>query len=157
MKAEELLVLARAHGFHLATAESCTGGMVGASITKIPGSSDVYLGGFVTYSNKAKETLLSVPSSCLEMHGAVSQQTALAMAAGCSASFDDCLAVSITGVAGPGGGTAAKPVGLVYIATAMGMTHEVKRFLFSGGRDEVRQQACEQALASLGRHILAHL
>jgi competence/damage-inducible protein CinA C-terminal domain len=152
-----MLSLARAHGCYLATAESCTGGMVGTQITAIPGSSDVYLGGFVTYSNKAKEKLLSVPSSCLEAHGAVSKQTALAMAAGCSASFDDCLAVSITGIAGPGGGSDEKPVGLVYIATAMGMIHEVRHFVFSGDREEVRSQACAQALASLGRHIITHL
>ena len=157
MNPEELLSLARTRGCLLATAESCTGGMVGARITAIAGSSDVYLGGFVTYSNKAKEELLSVPASCLEAHGAVSKQTALAMAAGCSASFDDCLAVSITGIAGPGGGSEEKPVGLVYIATAMGMIHDVRKFVFSGDRDEIRSQACDQALALLGRHILTHL
>ena len=108
----------RARGWHVATAESCTGGLVAAALTAIAGSSDVVERGFVTYSNEAKSELLGVPPATIAAHGAVSAETAAAMAEGAVARAPVDLAVSITGVAGPGGGSAEKPVGLVYFGVA---------------------------------------
>jgi PncC family amidohydrolase len=102
----------------VAVAESCTGGLIAAAITEVPGSSGYFLGGVVSYSNAAKEALLDVPRPLLESHGAVSREVAVAMAAGVRARFGADLAVSVTGVAGPDGGTVQKPVGLVYIGAA---------------------------------------
>src|SRR5690349_19091539 len=110
-RAEKLLVDARAKGFKIATAESCTGGLVAGLLTEIPGSSDVVERGFVTYSNEAKAELLGVPHPTLEAHGAVSEQTARAMAQGALKHSRADLAVAVTGIAGPGGGSADKPVG----------------------------------------------
>src|SRR6476661_6705671 len=117
-QAEALLELCRGKKLKITTAESCTGGLAAATLTEIPGSSDVVERGFVTYSNAAKETMLGVPASVLERFGAVSCQTAEAMAKGALAHSAADLAVSVTGIAGPGGGTAAKPVGLVHFAAA---------------------------------------
>ena len=135
----------------LATAESCTGGLVAAALTEIPGSSEVVERGFVTYSNAAKQAMLDVPAATLERHGAVSRETAEAMARGALARAPVDLAVSITGVAGPGGGTAAKPVGLVHFAAAARDGHLVHRELHFGGigRAEVRRRSALQALAML--------
>ena len=114
--AKRLLDLCRARGLTIATAESCTGGLVAAALTDIAGSSDVVECGFVTYSNAAKETMLGVPQATLKAHGAVSAETASAMAAGALRHSAADLAVAITGIAGPGGGSKNKPVGLVYFA-----------------------------------------
>ena len=111
---ELVLALCRARGLTLATAESCTGGLVAARLTSVPGSSDVFLGGVVAYANEVKEAELGVPTECCEAHGAVSAETAAAMAAGARARLGADVAVAVTGVAGPGGGTEEKPVGLVY-------------------------------------------
>lgn len=116
--AEALLATCRARKLMVATAESCTGGLVAACLTEIPGSSDVVERGFVTYSNAAKQAMLGVPASVLETYGAVSAPTAAIMAQGAVARSNADLAVSITGVAGPGGGSAEKPVGLVHFAAA---------------------------------------
>jgi len=124
---DELDAVARAlgralgsRGWQMATAESCTGGLVGHLITQVPGSSDYFLGGIVSYSNAAKEDLLDVPAGLLERVGAVSAEVAEAMASGALARFPAAhLAVSVTGVAGPDGGTDTKPVGLTYVATAL--------------------------------------
>jgi len=116
--AEELLTACRAKNLTLATAESCTGGLIAGLLTEIPGSSDVVERGFVTYSNAAKAETIGVPATLIAMHGAVSEEVARAMAAGALAHSQADIAVAVTGVAGPGGGTASKPVGLVHLAAA---------------------------------------
>ena len=150
-RAETVLSLFRERGWTLATAESCTGGLVAGALTAIPGSSDVVDRGFVTYSNTAKMEMLGVPPAVLDAHGAVSEQTARAMAQGaCRAAGVDA-AVSITGVAGPGGGSAEKPVGLVHFACARrdgAITHREMRF-GDIGRDGVRHASVLVALEML--------
>jgi nicotinamide-nucleotide amidase len=141
----------RARGLKVATAESCTGGLVAGALTAIAGSSDVVDRGFVTYSNEAKHEMLGVPLETLKRYGAVSRQTAEAMASGALTKSRADLAVSITGIAGPGGGSADKPVGLVHFAAASrsGTTmHAAKRY-GDIGRDAVRHQSVLQALAML--------
>ncbi len=148
--AETVLAACRSHGWRVATAESCTGGLVAAALTAIAGSSDVVERGFVTYSNAAKMELLGVPSETIAEHGSVSAQTAAAMARGAVARGGVDLAVSITGIAGPGGGTPQKPVGLVYVALARkGGAVGVERRVFPGNRAEIRQAALVQALEML--------
>jgi nicotinamide-nucleotide amidase len=148
--AEAVLAVCRSRGWHLATAESCTGGLVAAALTAIAGSSDVVERGFVTYSNEAKMELLGVPSDTIAQHGAISAQTAAAMARGAVSRAGVDLAVSVTGVAGPGGGTPRKPVGLVYlgVATRDGAYH-VERRIYPGERTEIRQAALTEALQIL--------
>ena len=145
--AARLLDAFRARGATLATAESCTGGLVCAALTAVPGSSDVVLGGLVTYANAAKVALAGVPEAMLAAHGAVSEPVARAMAEGARRALGATIAVSCTGVAGPGGGSAEKPVGLVHLAAAgpAGTLH--RRCLFGGDRDAVRQATVEEALA----------
>ena len=141
----------RTHGLKVATAESCTGGLVAGALTEIPGSSDVLDRGFITYSNAAKHAMLGVPASILERHGAVSRETADAMAAGALAMANADLAVAITGIAGPGGGSAEKPVGLVHFAAAARdgrRLHGEKRY-GDVGRSAVRREAVVEALALL--------
>jgi nicotinamide-nucleotide amidase len=149
--AEEVLALARSHGFMIVTAESCTGGMVAAALTDVAGSSDVFDRGFVTYSNAAKMELLAVRPPTLERHGAVSGETAAEMAQGALANSQADLAISITGIAGPGGGSAEKPVGLVWFAVARrnGPTMTMERRFGDAGRSAVRADACVQALELL--------
>lgn len=131
----------------LTTVESCTGGAVAARIVNVPGASEVLMQGLVTYSNEAKHRLAGVKNRTLKKHGAVSPQTAKAMAkGGCRTSGCD-VAVSVTGIAGPGGGTKEKPVGLVYLGcTCCGKT-KVRRLLLSGSREEIREQSVSAALA----------
>lgn len=147
MGAAALLDAFRARGATLATAESCTGGLVCAALTAVPGSSEVVLGGIVSYANAAKVALLGVPEGVLAAHGAVSEPVARLMAEGARARTGATVAVSCTGVAGPGGGSAEKPVGLVHLAAAgpAGTLH--RRCLFGGGRDAVRAATVEEALA----------
>jgi nicotinamide-nucleotide amidase len=150
-QARALLDLCRRKGLTIATAESCTGGLVAAMLTEIPGSSDVVERGFVTYSNSAKEQMLGVPAQTLANHGAVSRATAQAMAKGALAHAPADLAVSITGIAGPGGAVAGKPVGLVHFAAAARsgrLVHQERRF-GDIGRREVRLASVAQALAML--------
>jgi nicotinamide-nucleotide amidase len=149
--AARVLDVCRIHGLKVATAESCTGGLVAGALTEIPGSSDVLDRGFVTYSNAAKEAMLRVPISTLEQHGAVSRETAEAMAAGALAMSNADLAVAITGIAGPGGGSAAKPVGLVHFAAAARDGRRFHREIRYGdiGRSPVRAHAVAEALAML--------
>ena len=147
----ELLELCRGKKLTIATAESCTGGLVAGALTEIAGSSDVVDRGFVTYSNQAKHQMLGVTMATIETHGAVSRETAQAMASGAIARSDAGLSVAITGVAGPGGGTATKPVGLVHFAAASRdgrLIHEEKRY-GDIGRSEVRRLSVLQALAML--------
>lgn len=117
-EAEALLVVLRAGGLTIATAESCTGGLIAAALTEVAGSSDVVDRGFVTYSNEAKNEMLGVPAGIIATHGAVSEPVARAMAEGALAYSHADIAVAVTGIAGPGGATPAKPVGLVHIAAA---------------------------------------
>jgi nicotinamide-nucleotide amidase len=141
----------RAAGRRIATAESCTGGMVAAALTAIPGSSDVFERGFVTYSNAAKCEMLGVPLDLIERHGAVSAEVATAMARGAIQHSRADIAVAVTGIAGPGGGSAAKPVGLVYVAVAhRAATARVREFRFADqGRWFVRTESVKAALHSL--------
>ena len=134
----------------LATAESCTGGLVGAALTGLPGSSAWYLGGVVAYANELKIRLLGVPAETLAAHGAVSLETARAMAQGARAATGADFAVSITGIAGPAGGTPEKPVGLVFIGVAAPHGTATFKHHFSGSRADIRQAATEAAL----RHLL---
>jgi nicotinamide-nucleotide amidase len=150
-RATALLDLCRSKKLMVAAAESCTGGLVAATLTEIAGSSDVFERGFVTYSNAAKAAMLGVPTETLERFGAVSRETAEAMAQGALAHSPADLAVSITGIAGPGGGTATKPVGLVHFAAAARggtLTHQERRF-GDIGRAQVRRVSVLQALAML--------
>ena len=137
----------------VATAESCTGGMLAAALTDIPGSSDVFGWGLVTYSNEAKAQLLGVSRDTLAEFGAVSPQTAREMASGLLRVSGADIALATTGIAGPGGGSAEKPVGLVYIACGDEDDLQVKRCLFSGGRDAVRRQTVAEALFMLERFL----
>jgi nicotinamide-nucleotide amidase len=149
--ATRVLAACRVHGLKVATAESCTGGLVAGALTEVPGSSDVLDRGFVTYSNAAKEAMLGVPTSILERHGAVSRETADAMATGALAMSNVDLVVAITGIAGPGGGSAEKPVGLVHFAAAARdgrRLHREKRY-GDIGRSPVRAYAVAEALAML--------
>jgi nicotinamide-nucleotide amidase len=133
----------------LATAESCTGGLIAAVLTEVAGSSDVFERGFVTYSNAAKTDLLGVPAGLIEQHGAVSEAVARAMAAGALEHSRADLAVSVTGVAGPGGGTVLKPVGLVHLAAARRGGPVIHREIRTGdiGRREVRRASVSEAFA----------
>ncbi len=146
-QAESLLSHLRARGWTIATAESCTGGLIAASLTAIAGSSDVVDRGFVTYSNAAKTTMLGVDAGLITAVGAVSEEVARAMAEGALARSDADVAVSVTGVAGPGGGSTAKPVGLVWfgLATKSGVRSE--RIVFPGDRTAVREATVAHALA----------
>lgn len=153
--AETVLHEARARSLRLAVAESCTGGLIAACLTEIPGASDVLERGFVVYSNPAKSELLGVPADLIETEGAVSEAVARAMAEGALAHAPAQIALAVTGVAGPGGGSKEKPIGLVHIAASrLGRPtlHEAHRF-GDIGRAEIRLRAVEGALALLRRLI----
>ncbi len=153
-KANEMLELCKLHGVMLATAESCTGGLVAASLTAISGSSSVVERGFVTYSNQAKIEMLGVPGALIEAYGAVSAEVARAMAEGAVAHSRADVALSITGIAGPDGGTPAKPVGTVHIAAAQRGAPTLHRAcLFPGDRDSVRDQSAIAAMELLIEQI----
>lgn len=152
MNDDDLVVLARRlqaefleRGYRLTTAESCTGGLVAHTITEVPGSSGYFRGGFVTYDDVAKADLLAVPTDVLTAHGAVSAQVARAMAEGARGRLDSDIAVAITGIAGPDGGTAEKPVGLTYIAVADRVGVDVRRYHWTGDR---RANKAESAAAA---------
>jgi PncC family amidohydrolase len=144
--AERLQRLCLGRGLTIATAESSTGGLIGAAITSVPGSSGYYLGGVVSYADAAKADLLGVPAATLAAHGAVSAQVALAMAAGARQRLGASLAVAITGIAGPSGGSDAKPVGLTYVGLADADGAEVRRFAWTGDRAANRLSTAEAAL-----------
>ena len=133
----------------VATAESCSGGLIAARITSVVGSSSVFLGSVVSYANAVKHDLLGVSQEVLEHAGAVSAECAEAMAAGARELLKADVAVSVTGIAGPDGGTAQKPVGLVYIGVATVEGTHAERFLFDGDRGTIRRQASDRALALL--------
>jgi len=149
-EAEALLAAYRRAGLRLATAESCTGGLITACLTEIAGSSDVVERGFVTYSNEAKTELLGVPPRLISAHGAVSAEVAEAMAKGALANSRADVAVSVTGIAGPGGVAMDKPVGLVFLGLCkQGGAVQRARHVFSGPRSEVRRSALRAAFAML--------
>jgi nicotinamide-nucleotide amidase len=146
--AGDLLEALRQRGWHLATAESCTGGLIAALLTEIPGSSDVVDRGFVTYSNAAKMEVLGVPADVLSAFGAVSEPTARAMAAGARDRARCDIAVAVTGIAGPGGGSVHKPVGLVHLAVSVpGRTLHRELRLGDIGRGRVRMETVGAAVA----------
>ena len=148
--AQAVLETCRARNWRLATAESCTGGLVVGALTAIAGSSDVVERGFVTYSNEAKSELLGVPPEIITAHGVVSAETAAAMAQGAIARAPVDLVISVTGIAGPGGATATKPVGLVLFGLARrDGACRTERRVFAGNRTAVRQAAMQEALGLL--------
>jgi len=148
--AQSVLDACRARGWHIATAESCTGGLVAGALTAIAGSSDVVERGFVAYSNEAKSELLGVPADTIAAHGAVSVETAAAMAEGAVARAPVDLAVSVAGVAGPSGGSTEKPVGLVIFGLAQrGGPCRTERHIFAGDRSAIRRAAVHHALGLL--------
>ena len=152
--AKHLLSLCRERGLRIATAESCTGGLVAGALTEIAGASDVVERGFVVYSNAAKESMLGVPASTLKRYGAVSAETAVAMAAGALKNSQADISVAITGIAGPGGGTKQKPIGLVHFAAARRDGPSIARRRLFGkigrGRGRVRERSVFEALELLG-------
>lgn len=156
MTAAEVLTLAQSKGIMIATAESCTGGLIAGALTEVPGSSAVVDRGFVTYSNAAKGEMLGVSMDLIEEHGAVSRPVAEAMALGALQRSDAGLTVSVTGVAGPGG-TKAKPEGMVCfgIATTDGVRSEIQRF-GAIGRDNVRAETVQHALKLLTLAMSTH-
>ncbi len=148
-----VLEAARSKRLHIAAAESCTGGLLAKRLTDTPGSSDVFRGGVVVYDNDLKTSLLDVPLELIERHGAVSEEVARAMAVGALARLDAELAVAVTGIAGPGGGTPEKPVGTVWFATAVGEDVAAVRSVVPGSRSEIRARAAQAALYLLLRRL----
>ena len=149
-QAADVLGVLRARGWRVATAESCTGGLISAALTHVAGSSDVVDRGFVTYSNAAKSELVGVPAEIIEAHGAVSEIVARGMASGALHRSDADVAVSVTGIAGPGGGSVDKPVGLVWFGCAWrGGEVLSQRGMFAGDRAAIRAQAVAAALTLL--------
>ena len=138
------------------TAESCTGGLLAGRLVNVPGASEVFRQGFITYSNKAKRKQLDVSKTTLRKYGAVSEQTAKEMATGGVFATDADICIAVTGVAGPDGGTPEKPVGLVYIACYMKDSVQVEEYHFNGNREKVREQTVVQALDLLRRSVLSH-
>lgn len=141
-------------GFTLAVAESCTGGLIAHRLTEVPGSSNYFMEGIVTYSNEAKTRLLGVPSEMIERHGAVSSEVAEAMAEGVKARASTDFGLAVTGIAGPGGGTPEKPVGLVYVALSDDAHTEHRRIMLPGDRNLIRWRASQAALDLLRRRLI---
>lgn len=153
---EEVVVdLLAERKLHVTTAESCTGGLIAGTLVNVAGASDVLNEGYVTYSNEAKERLVQVSHKTLETYGAVSEQTAHEMAEGAAKAANADAALSATGIAGPGGGTEEKPVGLVYIACAYQNEVRVKEFHFKGNRNKIRELSTVNALTLLRNCILS--
>ena len=148
-----LLERCRAGGLRIAVAESCTGGLLGARLTAIPGASDVFLGGVIAYANDVKLAELGVSSPLLETHGAVSEPVVRAMAVGVQRKFAARVALAITGVAGPDGGTPEKPVGLVWVCAAVDRQVEARKLQSWGDRQEIRYRATQAAM-DLARRLL---
>lgn len=152
--AEALLNACKERGIMIATAESCTGGLIAGCLTEVAGSSAVVDRGFVTYSNQAKSDMLGVPMDMIESHGAVSENVAKAMAVGALAKSKAMLTISVTGVAGPGGGSAEKPVGLVHFGSAMTKQPTLhQRHVFDGDRSDIRRETVRTALRMLADRL----
>jgi nicotinamide-nucleotide amidase len=154
VQAKHIVEILSEKNLQLASAESCTGGLLAAALTAVPGCSECFDCGFITYSNEAKERLLKVARQTLETHGAVSADTAAAMARGAAEVANADIGVSITGIAGPGGATADKPVGLVYLGLAVHGQEITAKYNFSGSRDKVRAQAVAAAMELLIQFLL---
>ncbi len=157
MLEQEVGELLKAQGLTLATAESCTGGLIAHRLTNVAGSSAYFLGGVVSYSNEAKERLLGVPPTILMAYGAVSEPTARHMARGGRTVFRSSLTVAVTGIAGPGGGSEDKPVGLTYIALVAPGGEWCERHVWAGDRDAVKAQSAEAALDLVRRYLRGEL
>lgn len=140
-------------GKTLATAESCTGGLLSAALTKLPGVSDIYLGGVIAYSNLAKERLVGVSPETIEQKGAVCEEVAAQLATGVRERLSADVGVGITGIAGPSGGTDEKPVGLVYAGFTDGQEHIVREYHFDGTRQEIQQATVEAVLSELAEFV----
>lgn len=149
MNAQSVIDILKEKNLTLSTAESCTGGMIGELITSVSGASEVYGFGFITYANEAKEKILGVKHETLERFGAVSEETAREMALGAKKVSGSDIAVSVTGIAGPGGGTKEKPVGLVYTAICCRDKVEVSRLLLNGDREAVRKETCRRVFENI--------
>jgi len=147
--AEEVGKLLRSKGLTISVAESCTGGRLGDVLTDVPGSSDYFLGGVISYSNDAKVGLLGVNSRTLKAKGAVSEEVAIQMASGARKRLGADIGIGITGVAGPSGGTPTKPVGLVYVAVSSRGSSECSRNVFRGSRSSIKDQSVRKALEML--------
>lgn len=150
---EAVVALLSKNGLTLTTAESCTGGLLSATIVNVSGASDVFRGGYITYSNKLKRNVIGVKKSSLEKYGAVSEQVASEMAKGALDEAKADVAVSVTGIAGPGGGTPEKPVGTVYIGCAVKNKVYVERFNFDGDRSKVRQSSVAAGLSMIRKYV----
>jgi PncC family amidohydrolase len=151
--AEEVGRLLRSKALTVSVAESCTGGRLGDILTDVPGSSDYFLGGVISYSNDAKVSLLGVSSRTLKVKGAVSEEVAIQMAAGARTKLGADIGIGITGIAGPAGGTPTKPVGLVYVAVSSARSSECSRNVFRGSRSSIKDQSARKALEMLGRFL----
>lgn len=149
MNAEAVVKILKEKNLMLSTAESCTGGMIGELITSVSGASEVYGFGFITYANEAKEQILGIKHETLEKFGAVSEETAREMALGAKRVSGSDISVSVTGIAGPGGGTKEKPVGLVYTAICFNEKVETFKLLLKGDRESVRKQTCEKVFENI--------
>ncbi|OPZ75477.1 MAG: Nicotinamide-nucleotide amidohydrolase PncC [Firmicutes bacterium ADurb.Bin456] len=145
----------KASGLSISVAESCTGGLIAARLTDIPGSSEYFTGGVVAYSNALKMSLLGVPKSTLDLYGAVSKETAVAMACGIRELTSSGLGLAVTGIAGPGGGSPAKPTGLVYISLASGDETICEEYRFPGERADVRCSTVDAALNLVKQFLLS--
>ena len=151
---EAIVALLSKNDLSITTAESCTGGLLSARIVNVPGASDVFKGGYITYSNKLKRNVIGVKKKTLEAYGAVSEQVATEMAEGARTEAKADVAVAITGIAGPGGGSPEKPVGLVYIGVATKSGTYVEKFNFNGSRNKVRANATVASLAMIRKAIM---
>jgi PncC family amidohydrolase len=145
--------LLRRRGLRLAVAESCTGGLIGHRLTNIPGSSDYYMGSVTAYAYEVKVRLLGVSWATLETYGAVSREVAIEMARGVRRSLEADIGLSVTGIAGPGGGTPEKPVGLTWIGFSSPDGEEARRFIWQGDRLQVKEQSAEAALGMLVEYL----
>jgi len=152
---EAVVSLLSKNGLTITTAESCTGGLLSATIVNVAGASDVFKGGYITYTNKLKKNVIGVKKSTLEKYGAVSEEVAAEMAKGAQAEAKADVAVSVTGIAGPGGGSPEKPVGLVYIGCAVGNKVFVNKYNFSGSRNKIRESSVAAALSMIRRYVAA--
>ena len=154
-EASAVIRTATERGLTIAVAESCTGGLIGGALTAVAGSSSAFLGGIISYADSAKTALLGVPEAALAQHGAVSEDVAARMASGACVALGADVAVAVTGIAGPGGGSAEKPVGLVWIGIATREGTTAHRHDFEGSRNAVRTATVEAALGHLHRALKA--